>query len=178
MPIFAYISLIVSLNTILSVQQDNSYIDWSPSNKLTWADFQAEPDKNSSVAALTSTNIKIDFGYANATLQYHIRCRFDKAKSWGRVKNDYILMHEQAHFDIAEIYARKLNKALKKYTPDAANISKEVNKIYNDMMQEYYDRQDEYDKETNFSINHTKQAEWLKKISDELSDLKEYAHYN
>jgi hypothetical protein len=162
-----------------SIKQDNSFIDWSSGKKLSWNDFRAAPDKNVTVAALTSTNIKIDFGYDNENnIEYHIRCRFDKNKSWGRVRNDYILSHEQAHFDIAEIYARKLNKVLKTYKPNENNISKDVNNIYEKMMKEYYDEQEVYDRETNFSINHTKQEEWLKKINEDLKDLKDYANYN
>jgi len=161
-----------------SLKQDNSLIDWSADKKLSWNDFKAEPEKGYSAAALTSTNIKIDFGYYNESLQYHIRCRFDKNKSWGRVKNDYILSHEQVHFDIAEIYARKLNKVLKTYKPNEDHISKDVNKIYENIMHEYYNKQEEYDKETNFSINKIKQEEWLKKVSNELSELKNYSNYN
>ena len=74
--------------------------------------------KDDTAAALSSTSIKIDWGYHSAVLKYHIRCRFDKFASWARVRNDSILIHEQGHFDIAEIYARRLNGALRKYHPD------------------------------------------------------------
>ena len=177
MPPFIYF-ILISLSCLSSLKQDNSLIDWSADKKLSWNDFKAEPEKGYSAAALTSTNIKIDFGYYNESLQYHIRCRFDKNKSWGRVKNDYILSHEQVHFDIAEIYARKLNKVLKTYKPNEDHISKDVNKIYENIMHEYYNKQEEYDKETNFSINKIKQEEWLKKVSNELSELKNYSNYN
>ncbi|MBS1600300.1 MAG: DUF922 domain-containing protein [Bacteroidetes bacterium] len=162
----------------LSSASQDSLIDWHWDRKLNWNDFKAEPRKGDGAAALTSTNIKIDCEYHNNEAVYHIRCSFDKNKSWGRVKNDYILSHEQAHFDIAEIYARKLNRSLKSYKPDENNFSQDVNKIYEKLMQEYYKRQEEYDKETNFSINKIKQEEWLKKVSSELNALKKYSNYN
>jgi hypothetical protein len=155
---------------------DNSLIDWSSERKLTWEDFKAPPDKNSPNAALTSTAIKIDFTFNNQVLKYHIRCQFDKKNSWGRVKNDYILSHEQGHFDIAEIFARRLNQALKEYQPHPETISKEINKIYQDQMQQYHDRQTLYDEETKFSIDTQKQAGWLKKIREELLDLAAYSN--
>jgi len=37
--------------------------------------------------------------------------------------------------------------------------------------------QNEYDKETNHSINKEKQAEWLKKIEKSLTELEKYAGY-
>lgn len=153
---------------------DGPLIDWSPERKLTWEDFKSPPDKNSPNAALTNTAIKIDFSYNNQVLKYHIRCQFDKRNSWGRVKNDYILSHEQGHFDIGEIYARRLNKALQEYHVHPETLSKDVNLIYQDIMQQYHDRQDEYDSETKFSIDTTKQSEWLKKIKDELAELSAY----
>jgi predicted secreted Zn-dependent protease len=170
--------MVISLSNISSSSQDNSLIDWNAGKKLNWSDFKGEPKKNYAAAALTSTNIKIDCGYSNNKAQYHIRCRFDKNKSWGRIKNDYILSHEQAHFDIAEIYARKLNKLFKSYKPDQNNFSRDVNKIYENLMQEYNNAQEEYDKQTNFSINKIKQEEWLEKVSKELNNLKRYAKYN
>ena len=177
MKIFSQLWLFVFFSSFAPT--NSSLIDWNSERRLTWDDFKANPDKNSPNAALTGTNIKFDFSYSSDRgFQYHITCQFDKNKSWGRVKTDYILAHEQGHFDIAEIYARKLNKVLKAYKPDENNLSKDVNKIYEKMMKAYYDEQEVYDKETNFSINHAKQEEWLRKISEDLKDLKDYSNYN
>jgi len=93
------------------------------------------------------------------------------------VKNDHILSHEQGHFDISEIYARKLNKALKAYRPRENSISRDVNEIYKKVMDEKEEYQTKYDKETDFSRNKQQQSEWLEKIKDELDDLDEYANY-
>jgi len=170
--------LVLLLSTRSGVDQSVSYIEWNASRRLDWNDFKAYPPKNPPAAALTSTDIKIDFGYYNESLQFHIRCRFDKEASWGFVKNDYVLAHEQGHFDITEIYSRKLNAALKKYVPEPSTLKYDVNKIYQDMMKEYYDRQNQYDHETNFSIDHSKQESWLNKIRDELEELKDDANYH
>jgi hypothetical protein len=160
-------------------RSNSSLIDWSKERRLTWSDFKASPDPSSPNAALTGTSIKFDFSYSSAKgFQYHISCQFDKTKSWGRVKNEYILMHEQGHFDIAEIYARKLCKALREYQPDVEKANKEVNKIYEKVMNELTKTQKEYDRETNFSINKEIQMEWLKKIDDELKSLQAYADYH
>lgn len=159
--------------------ENNSSIDWKADRKLTWNDFKAPPDKSSPNAALTATNIKFNFSYNSRDgFKYHITCQFDKNSSWGRIKTDYILSHEQGHFDIAEIYARKLNKALKAYTPDAGSANKELNKIYEKTMHELTSTQAQYDRETNFSIDKTEQSRWLMKISDELKIYEEYAAYH
>jgi len=173
-----FFSLVMISVTAMKCVPDNSLIDWNTDRKLNWEDFKAAPDKNSPNAALTSTAIKIDFTYNNQALKFHIRCQFDKKSSWGRVKNDYILSHEQGHFDIAEIFARRLYKSLKEYEPNPETLTKDINKIYQDMMQQYHDRQTLYDGETKFSIDTEKQAEWLKKIKNELVELKAYSDYH
>jgi len=45
-------------------------------------------------------------------------------------------------------------------------------------MKKYYERQDEYDKETNFSMDKQKQEEWLQKINNELNALDNLSNYH
>ena len=152
-------------------------IDWNSSRKLNWEDFKAQPDGASVNAALTSTNINIDYSFNARDFKYKIRCQFDPTKSWGRIKNDYILSHEQAHFDIAEIHARLLHKALKNYKFNAKTANKDIGDIYQKYMQEHHDMQEKYDDETNYSRNESQQQEWIKKIASTLKELESFAQY-
>ncbi len=157
---------------------NNSLIYWSAERKLSWGDFKARPDRNSTNAAMTATDIRFDFTYNTRDgFKFHITCRFDKNSSWGRVKTDYILSHEQGHFDIAEIYARKLNKALNAFIPGKGDPTPDVNKIYENVMRELTVAQAQYDKETNFSINKGEQSRWLLKINDDLRSNEANADY-
>ena len=126
-------------------------VDWSASRKLSWTDFKGRPDPATGNAALTSTNINIDYSYNKQELKYTIRCQFDPAKSWGRVRNSHILGHEQAHFDIAEIHARMLYKMLQNYKFKAATVNNDIAKIYDAVMQQHHDMQAAYDGETDYS---------------------------
>ena len=92
-------------------------------------------------------------------------------------KTDYILSHEQGHFDIAEIFARKLNKKMSEYNFNKKTYQQEVNKIYQDILDEKEAMQNDYDRQTNHSINKEKQAEWLKKIEKMLDQYKDFAGY-
>ena len=157
---------------------NSNELDWSSNRRLTWEDFKASPDPHSTNAALTSANIKFEYGYGAKGFTYHIRCLFNKKQSWGRVQTDYILSHEQGHFDIAEISARKLNKLLKEYKPGKpSDISRDISHIYENAMQELDNMQENYDSETQFSINKPKQQEWLEKIRKILSSLESYSSY-
>ena len=135
------------------------------------------PDNNDGNAALTCSNINFRFGYGSSGFNYSISCRFDKRKSWGRIKNDYVLAHEQGHFDLAELYARKLNKALREYKYNERTVSKDVNRIYDNLMQEHHKIQNDYDFETDHSLKKAEQKEWFAKIAGELKSHANYANY-
>lgn len=152
-------------------------VDWSADRRLSWTDFQGRPDPATGNAALTSTNINIDYSYNRQELKYSIRCQFDPAKSWGRVRNNHILGHEQAHFDIAEIHARLLYKMLKNYKFHAATVNDDIAKIYDGVMQQHHDMQAAYDGETDYSRKPSIQRDWEERIAGTLEGLADYAGY-
>ena len=152
-------------------------IPWESNRRLTWSDFKAAPPANKTNAALTSSGILMSFTSDGESFHYELSCNFDPNSSWGRVKNDYILAHEQGHFDIAEWHTRKLNKALKAYSYRANSISKDLNTIYGNTMRELQQMQEQYDGQTDHSRNAEQQKNWLIKIYTALEDLKAYAVY-
>jgi Bacterial protein of unknown function (DUF922) len=157
--------------------QPGSLIEWKAERKLVWSDFKAAPDPGMRAAALSGTSIQVDFEFSDLSMNYHIRCAFDQNHSWGRVRNGYILSHEQLHFDIAELYARKLNKALGAYKGRGKKAEKEVNSTYQEIMRSYRHAQEQYDRETDFSINRGQQSNWSAKIKMELNEWRNYGHY-
>src|SRR5882724_3273383 len=158
-------------------QYKEGTVAWSPDRKLSWKDYEAQPDPNSDAAASTTTYLGIEYNFTSKGFGYSIECNFSRNKSWGLHKTDYILEHEQGHFDIAEYFARKLNMKMKSYLFNRATYERDLKKIYQDVVDEKEDLQDQYDLETNHSINEVKQAEWLKKIEKMLEELKDYSGY-
>jgi len=153
-------------------------IPWSAARRLEWSDFSGQPDGNNVNAALTSSKVVFSYNYSSRDgFNWHIACLFDKNRSWVRIKNDLILAHEQGHFDITEIYARKLQKQMKNYSFNKDRVQKDVPAIYQAIMQEQNDVQNRYDEQTNHSRTKDKQLAWLEKIKKELNELKEYADY-
>lgn len=157
---------------------DRDFIDWQSDRKLTWDDFTGKPEQGTDRAALSSIQIHVDFQFANNDLQWNIRCRFNKKKSWGRSRTDYILSHEQAHFDITEYHARKLNERLTIYKKSGEkDHSRRLQSIYEETMREENKMQETYDRETRHSILTDKQAIWLKKVDSLLSVSNAFAGY-
>jgi hypothetical protein len=156
---------------------DDNLIDWSADRPLTWSDFKGTPDRTSPNAALTHSSINVEFGFNEKGMTHTIKCRFNKSLSWGRIKNDYILNHEQGHFDIAEIHARLLHKALLDYSFNAKTVNDDVTKIYNKVVDAHVKLQKSYDAQTNHSIDTAQQNVWDKKIDSLLKVLKPFADY-
>lgn len=153
--------------------QDYEVIVWSPDLNLTWSDFKAQPSNNRAAATTASG---ITYRYTTDVIgdvmkvDFTITAHFYPNKSWYRPElvDTHILEHEQLHFDISEIFARKMHErmATTKFT---RNVRKEVRKIYNQINKEMNDFQDTYDTETNFSRNREQQEFWKQKIDELLS---------
>lgn len=156
---------------------DDEYIPWGTHNRLTWDDFLCAPKSNTDAVASTSTALGIAYQIKNGKFTYQITCKFSKNKSWGLVKTPYILAHEQGHFDITEIFARKLYQALQGYQLNRTSFQSDINAIYEAVVAAKESFQMAYDGQTDHSRNKRKQAEWLERINALLEDTQPYAAY-
>jgi hypothetical protein len=168
---------IVSSFHCFAQEKDEELLKWSNTRKLTWADYKAAPDSANEFAASTTTYLIIDYTFMPDNFRFNIQSFFSKTNSWGLNKTDYILRHEQGHFDIAEIFARKLYQKLKDYRYNNKTFKDDTQKIYDIIVNEKTKMQSDYDNATNHSINEIKQAEWLKKIAKMLEEYADYANY-
>lgn len=157
--------------------KNEGLINWNSVHRLTWNDYKGKPDPESGAAATTTSYLGIEYNFVNNNITYKISCLFSQGKSWGLHKTDHILGHEQGHFDITEIFARKLNKKTGEYKFNKNTYQQDLQKIYKDIIDEKETVQSQYDNETDYSRNKDKQAEWLKKIAKMLDDLKDYDDY-
>ena len=169
---------LVAVPDFLFAQKNNEeLIEWNANRRLTWADYKSKPNPESDAAASTTTTLIVEYNISSNHFGYKIQSLFSKTRSWGLHKTAYILSHEQGHFDIAEVFARKLHKKLSGYKFNPKTYKKDLKKIYDDVTDEKEETQNEYDEETRHSINKTRQAEWLKKIDEMLEEYEKYADY-
>jgi len=173
------VTLFLLIISMVSFAQNKNeeLITWSGDKKLTWADYKGKVQSGTDAAASTATYLGIEYNFTHNGLDYKITCSFSKTRSWGLHKTDYVLAHEQGHFDIAEIFARKLNKQMSEYVFNKNTFKEDLRKLYTSLTGEKDMFQNQYDEETNHSINKEKQAEWLKKIEDLLKELQSFSNY-
>ena len=150
---------------------DTDKIYWKDNHLLTWDDFQATPGI-SNLSAQTSSAIEMNYQTSGNKITWHVASYFIPSQSWVKNsgKTDYILAHEQLHFDLTEVYAKMLRKRYKTEIKTAAD-HKKMNVIYTEIRKEWEKEQNRYDKETNHSINKTKQADWDTYIKQKLNEL-------
>ncbi len=169
-------SVVFVIFGLLSFQplQDDEIILWQENERLSWSDFKAKPPALNGAAAVTASGITYKYRVMsdgkNTTVTFDIVTHFYPHKSWYKPKicDSLILGHEQLHFDISELYARKLKKRLSQLTFTRSNVKARVRGIYNQINNELNEFQNQYDAETDFSRDSVQQLRWNKKIEAAL----------
>jgi hypothetical protein len=153
--------------------QEEEAIEWTAESKLTWKDFKGKAPSNVRAAATTASGISYEFSTRfegnEMMVDYTVLTFFYPTKSWYKPKicNDLTLVHEQLHFDISELFARKMRKQMDSVV-FTNNVKAEVKKIYKKILNELSDYQNRYDRGTDFSRDKEQQLLWNKKIREEL----------
>ncbi|GIV30421.1 MAG: hypothetical protein KatS3mg028_1487 [Bacteroidia bacterium] len=166
--------LLIFCCTVVNAQNKDTIV-WSKGYKLTWEDFKGRPKSSSTAGAITNSGISANYTYENGKITFRIIAKFNRKKSWVK-PNDKILStleHEQLHFDITELYVRKLKKKLSetKFKSNPEKIKKQFYRIYDEINKELNYYQDLYDKETTNPRDEAKQEEWKEKVARELEEL-------
>ena len=155
---------------------ESNIIYWVDHDRLFWDDFKGEPEvKLKNMAALTSSGIVYYTGCKDDKLIYKVRAYFDKSESWVKdeARNDHHLKHEQIHFDITELYARKLRKLLS--TREFKCHEEKEFKIFIDAFLTNWEvEQKLYDINSAFSVKKMVQKEWEEKVESELEEYNQY----
>jgi len=181
--IFFFIGFI-TLMSFSFVKDD--FILWQENKKLKIQDFRADNkdtikvNRQQFLGAISA--IRIEYSSfqrnKNSVPEFSIKTYFDPNESWMLLKNDYVLQHEQIHFDLTELYARKMRKSVESLRQkNITNISIYRKKIQHwNVMKEKAsnqfdaDNQDYYIKigqKILFQKN-PKQEAWKKKVDREL----------
>lgn len=174
--------LALSVSSIVFGQNEDLKIFWNEEIPLTWDDFQGVPLEKTLFHANTNTGLSYSWGLKGTSqkmeLNYKVETFFYPKESWVQPasKNKYLLKHEQLHFDISELHARKLRKLLGDL--DASKINKDsgdyLNKLYEKVDKERSAMQNAFDEESNHSLNKEAENRWQRFVKDELTKFKDF----
>ncbi|MES2689631.1 MAG: DUF922 domain-containing protein [Bacteroidota bacterium] len=177
--LFLILTLLFSLHVSaqLTKRQALDTLIWNTVQPLTKEDFQSKRSMyGREIPAYTSSAIYLYQKEDNGQLNFYVEAIFLKSKSYMAKESVYILKHEQIHFDITELYARKLRQliAQKDFTK-VKNVVSEIDRMYKRMASEWQKEENKYDSETQHGINGARQNIWNDNIAAQLKKLEAFA---
>ncbi len=182
--IFFLISQLHNISLCSQNMLNDSIIIWSKDYRLNIKDFQKETtDENDEIfkiggvctSALAVEQIK-DLQILNVNAIFYKKSSFIEKNE---EIEDVLLEHEQIHFDITELYARKFRKWLFEMYNNEQNVNEELLlEKFNAFNEQHSNYQIKFDEELNYSIYDENQKKWQEKIKKELELLEPYSYEN
>ncbi len=155
----------------------DALVEWEDGISLEQSNFKGQVPRNAAHAALSSIKIDMNYQSNGEGLEFIINCTFDENHSWIKPeggKNAKLLKHETLHFDIYEVYARKIRKEISSQKPTIAEINSMAKGIFNKYSAELQMEQKRYDKETDHSLIEAEQTKWNAKVAKQLKELEAF----
>lgn len=139
-----------------------------PYRTLSWLDFRAPvPENEPTVAARTATQMEMETAETNGRSTFVVRVYFLPDSSFVRVRSDANLRHEQTHFQIACIEARRCMLGLVPLQKGDSLAKEKAFVLYEAHWAESGRRNEQFDQETNHSLNKEAEKIWEARISRE-----------
>ena len=175
-----YKLILVSLLLLLVSPNPEDTLLWRDDLKLTWNDFKGKKDIQTDAVAVTASGITFAYSVRKANnrivdFKANVEAHFYPNKSWviSELADDYILAHEQLHFDITELHVRKFRQQISQVKV-SQNLDRILNGLHQNINKELATMQNRYDTESNNSINKEAQAKWFVLVGKELTKYEAY----
>jgi hypothetical protein len=154
-------------------------IVWSAERRLSWDDFAGRPDISSEAAAMTVYLLSYDGTCRDNLYDGRVFSAFLPDQSWVKTSvllaraevNRHALAHEQTHFDLSEVSARRMRRALGTLVDPCSRSDEEMQAIVDPFIKEDFARQRRYDAETLNGSNSAWQRDWEMRVDRELREL-------
>jgi hypothetical protein len=151
---------------------------YDPKRPLVWADFKGQSSKpGSRYAAAVFTS----FGYEGRSypkdddlvIEIGLKIFMVKSMSWGRAdaRTASTLRHEQLHFDVTRMVVERFKDRLKKAELTIEDFDSEIQYQFLEVFRDMNTEQEAYDGQTGHGLNAAAQAEWDRKISNQISAI-------
>jgi hypothetical protein len=179
----AIVALLV-LGCLPALGQSPPDYTWPQHPRLTWDDFKGQPPKSASYPSTVSdTGFKYQLACRNGLLDIDAAAFFSPGGSWVKPdsKTPELLSHEQGHFDMAELYALRLRKAIqdaKISCGDTAKANAKANaageKIVGEFQRDWLNAEREYEEDTQYGTDLRKQDAASGRIAVGLAAMSAY----
>ena len=166
------------LSEIHQTYNQDDYLYWSDSRKLSWDDFKGVPQGSSndySTEIYVSIPSSIEKTAVTPPTLASV-CVFDKKRSWvnKNIANDTLLLYCQTIFDIHEVYARKLRKTFLETDFGLNDFKEKYQSMVDKNNSDLANRIEDFRRESFYGQNKVAVMQWEAKIKNELLELNQF----
>lgn len=173
-----------SLDDILAQDMAPEHaMPWSAGRRLVWSDFKAKPPTGGAEGARTAHGIYYAWSCRGDAFAFRARAAFLPFRSWVKpvvlrdaAESVRVLRHEQAHFDLSEVYARRARQRFAELRAPCAMKDAELSALARRLVEEEKAAQRRYDAESEHSLATARQAAWEADVAAWLAALARFAH--
>ena len=148
------------------------YLVWKEGYLLHWDCYKGEVEEKllSEFEAITY----VSFLPIGKPSDAKVVCVFDAKKSWTNSDSQSLLNHQQVHFDLGELYARRIRRDLKSLLAKGELNEQTQLMTIERNYQSYSEDFMNYDLETAHGVDEMQQQFWARKIFNELLQLSDF----
>ena len=180
-----FLFLCVFISSLSLFAQETAGIEYSPDVDFNWSLFKGKVNPGhvasmgKNTGAVTVSSLTYNTTVKGKTAMVKVSAVFLPFESWTKYPKlanaDEALEHEKRHFDICEIYARKIRQAIMMNHFSQARFGTSLASLFNKIVNEYRLEQIKYDRETKHSMDPVQQKRWNALIDTSLESLSAYS---
>ena len=148
---------------------------WSAGRRLTWSDFQGAAPQGGEEAAKTAYGIYYGWRCNGREFEFLVIAAFHRDQSWVKAvvltdsaESRRVLAHEQTHFNIAELYARRMRQRFAGFSRPCRMSDDQLSVEARHILDEERVFQRRYDAETGHGLERREQTAWEANVRRQL----------
>ena len=153
----------------------DSAFPWSAGRRLKWSDFRGQPPGQGEEGAKTAYALFYAWKCRGEAFEFRVIAAFRPRQSWVKavMANDNAqsrsaLGHEQTHFDLTEVHARKMRQYFNVLPEACRKTDRELTALARRLLQEEKAEQQRYDAETEHGLRAAPQGTWSRDVKRRL----------
>jgi hypothetical protein len=157
-------------------------VPWSARRRLAWSDFRARPPAGRPEAAVTATSLVWGFHCAGEEFTFQTVAVFLPDRSWVDPTVSIqlgsgmaTLRHEQTHFDLTEVFARRMRRFFQALSRPCDSTTEQLADLGGRFVQDESEAQREYDRATANGRDGPAQSRWNEDVAHWLDALASFA---
>lgn len=148
-------------------------LEWEEGRRLTWDDYTLKVFKNQKgQLAITSVRHSVKGFKTDGVPDFAVKVLFIPVDSWTTDKEDLALLaHEQLHFDIGELFRRKIEKRINSLRKQGEKQKAIYRYVIRKELSEFRKFSKDYDIATKHGRLKAEQEKWQKDVWEQLQRL-------